>query len=128
MDPITLIVTALTAGASAGAIDGLKEDIREPAKAAYGRLRDLAMRCFRGNASAEVILMEHQADPETYKAALAKKFAEAGAGKDPHLVAAAKVLMELVDQDGVKSGKYNVMMEDSKGVQIGDGNLQVNKF
>jgi len=43
-------------------------------------------------------------------------------------VAAARALMELVDQNGAKSGEYNVVMKDSKGVQIGDGNLQINKF
>jgi RIP homotypic interaction motif (RHIM)-containing protein len=128
MDPITLIVTALGAGASAGAVDGLKSDVREAAKAAYGRLHDLAKRRFRGNASAEVVLAEYRADPETYKAPLIKKLAETDAGDDADLVAAAGAFMEFLDQQGAKSGKYNVTIKDSKGVQIGDGNLQINKF
>ncbi|HEY6788182.1 MAG TPA: hypothetical protein VI365_12825 [Trebonia sp.] len=128
MDPITLIVAALAAGASAGAIDALKDDVKESARAAYGRLRDLVRRRLRGNASAEVILAEHNADPKIYEAPLAKKLAEAGAGDDTELVAAAKALMELVDQKGAKSGKYNVTIRDSKGVQVGDGNLQINTF
>jgi hypothetical protein len=53
---------------------------------------------------------------------------EAGAAQDDDLVAAAKALLELIDQSGPKSGKYNVKIKDSKGVQVGDGNLQVNKF
>jgi hypothetical protein len=128
MDPITLIVAALAAGASAGAIDALKDDVKESARAAYGRLRDLVRRRFRGNTSAEVILAEHEADPRIYEAPLAKKLAEAGAGDDTELVAVAKALMELVDQKGAKSGKYNVTITDSKGVQVGDGNLQINTF
>ena len=36
--------------------------------------------------------------------------------------------MELVDQAGAKSGKYNVTIKDSEGIQVGDGNFQVNKF
>jgi hypothetical protein len=36
--------------------------------------------------------------------------------------------MELIDQAGAKSGKYNVTVRDSKGVQVGDGNIQVNRF
>ena len=28
----------------------------------------------------------------------------------------------------VESGKYNVTIKGSKGVQVGDGNLQVNKW
>jgi hypothetical protein len=128
MEPITLIVTALAAGASAGAIDALKDDVKGLVRAAYGRLHNLVMRCFHGNASAEVILAEHEADAETYETPLAKKLAEAGAGDDAALVSAARALMELVDPKGSKSGKYNVTIKDSKGVQVGDRNLQINSF
>jgi RIP homotypic interaction motif len=128
MDSTTLIVTALAAGASAGALDGLSDDVREAAKAAYRRLHYLVKRCFRGNPSAEVILYEHEADPKTYEAQLAKKLAEAGADNDVDLVAAARALMELVDQEGAKSGRYHVVINNSKGVQVGDNNVQVNRF
>jgi RIP homotypic interaction motif len=128
MDPITLIVAALAAGASAGVIDALKDNAKDAAKAAYGKLHDLVGRRFRGNVGAELILAEHQADPETYAAPLAKKLAEAGAGDDADVVAAAEALLELVDQAGAKSGKYNVTIKGSKGVQVGDGNFQVNRF
>jgi hypothetical protein len=92
----------------------------------YAKLHGLVRQRFRGNPSAEIILSEHQADPETYAAPLAKKLTEAGV--DAELVATAKALMELVDQAGARSGKYNVTVKDSKGVQVGDGNIQVNKF
>ena len=128
MDEVSLILTALAAGATGGALDALKDDVKDKAHAAYAKLRDLVKRRFRGNAGAEVILSEHQADPETYAAPLGKKLAEAGAGSDAELVATARALMELVDQAGARSGKYNVTIKDSKGVQVGDGNIQVNKF
>lgn len=128
MEPITLIVTALAAGASAGAIDGLKDSAKDAAKTTYGKLHELVKRRFRGNTGAEVVLAEHQTDPETYEAPLAKKLAESGAGDDTDLVATAKTLMELLDQPGAKSGKYSVTIKDSKGVQVGDGNLQINSF
>lgn len=128
MEPITLILTALATGASAGALDVLKDDVKDKAKAAYERLHDLVGQRFRGNPSAEIMLSEHQADPETYAVPLAKKLSEAGAGDDAELVATARALMELLDQAGARSGKYNVTVKDSKGVQVGDGNLQVNKF
>lgn len=128
MEEITLIVTALATGASAGALDVLKDDVKDRAKAAYEKLHGLVSRRFRGNPGAEVILSEHQADPETYSAPLAKKLTAAGAGADAELVAAARALMELVDQSGAASGKYNVTVTDSKGVMVGDGNFQVNKF
>jgi hypothetical protein len=128
MEEISLILTALATGASAGALDALKDDVKDKAKAACVKLRDLVKRRFRGNDSAEIILSEYLADPETYAAPLAKKLAEAGAASDVELVATAKAVMELVDQAGARSGKYNVTIKDSKGVQVGDGNIQVNKF
>jgi hypothetical protein len=128
MDPITLIVAALAAGVSAGAIDALKDNAKEAAKAANGKLRDLVRRRFRGNASAEVILAEHQADPETYAAPLAKKLTEAGAADDTDLIAAAKALMELVDKAGARAGQYNVAIHGGQGIQIGDHNTQTNTF
>jgi|SRR5579862_6590825 len=128
MDPITLIVTALAAGASAGVIDGLKDDVKESVRATYEKLQHLTKRCFRGDTSAEVILYKYRADPKTYEAPLVEKLAGVGAGDDADLVASARALMELVDQEDAKSGKYDVMIKHAKGVQVGDGNLQINKF
>jgi hypothetical protein len=128
MDQITLIVTALAAGASAGTIDALRDDVKESAKASYRKLHDLVKRRFTGNARAEAVLAKYQGDPKTWEAPLAKELADAGADDDADLAAAARALMELVDQNGAESGKYNVTIKDSKGVQVGDDNLQINTF
>lgn len=128
MEPITLIVTALAAGASSGAIEGLADSLKENAKAAFMRLHELVRRRFQGNTGAELILSEYRADPDTYEAPLAKNLSEMGAADDPELVAAAKALMEILDQEGASSGKYNVSIKNSKGVMIGDGNIQNNTF
>jgi roadblock/LC7 domain-containing protein len=128
MEPIALIVTALAAGASSGVIEGLAGTVKENANAAFAKLLKLTRRRFKGNASAEVILSEHQNDPAAYEAPLAKKLAGAGAADDTELLAAAMALMELLDQSGANSGKYNVTIKGSKGVQVGDGNSQFNKF
>jgi hypothetical protein len=128
MEPITLILAALAAGASSGVLDSLKDSAKEAATAAYQRVHDLVRQRFRGNASAEVMLAEHQADPETYAGPLAKKLSQAGAADDTELVAAATALMELIDQTGAKAGKYNVTMSNVQGAQVCDGNTQVNHF
>jgi hypothetical protein len=128
MEEVSLILTALAAGATGGALDALKDDVKDKAKTAYVKLHGLVRHRFQGNASAEVILFEHQADPQTYAAPLAKKLTEAGAGGDAELVAAARALMKLVDGTGARSGKYIVTIRDSKGIQVGDGSIQVNKF
>jgi hypothetical protein len=36
--------------------------------------------------------------------------------------------MELIDQRGAASGKHNVTVKVSNGVQAGDGNVRVSKF
>ena len=126
MEPVTLIVTALAAGAGAGALDALKDDVKEMAKAAYARLRGLATKRLSGRPHGELALAEHETAPGKWEALLAAELTEAGAARDDELVAAAKALMELVGPAG--AGKYNVTIKDSKGFQVGDGNVQVNKF
>jgi hypothetical protein len=130
MDPITLILTALAAGASAGAIDELKDEAKEKAKAAYGKLRDLVTRRFReaGTPNAEGTLADYEDDPETYEKGLSKKLTAAGADNDTDILAAAEALLDLVGQQSSTAGKYNVTITGSKGVQFGDHNTQTNTF
>ena len=128
MDPITLIVTALVAGAASGALDEVKDGAKAGVKTAYAKLRGLAQRRVAGNQSAEGALAEIEADPDTWRAPLAAKLSQLGAADDTDLVAAAKAFMDLIDVAGAKGGKYNVTIKDSKGVQVGDGNIQVNRF
>lgn len=47
---------------------------------------------------------------------------------DDALVATTKALMDLVDQAGAKSGKYDVTILGSTGVQVGDNSVQINRF
>lgn len=128
MDAIALIVTALATGASAGALEALKDDVTDKAKAAYAELRGLARKRVADQPGAELVLAEHEADPATWAAPLAKKLSDAGAADDADLVEAAKALMDLVDAAGARVGKYNVTIRDSHGVQVGDQNIQVNRF
>jgi hypothetical protein len=130
MESITLILTALAAGASAGALDTLKDEAKEAVRAAYGKLRGLISKRFReaSTANGEEILAEYEADPESYEKGLGKKLAEADAGTDQALLAAANALLELLDQQGGKSSKYNVTITGSQGVQVGDHGTQTNTF
>ena len=128
MEPVTLILTALAAGASAGTLDALKDDVKEKVKAAYAKLHGLVKKRVSGRPHGELALAEYESAQNKREGLLTAELAEAGAAQDDDLVAAAKALMELVDQTGAKSGKYNVTIKDSNGVQVGDGNFQVNKF
>lgn len=128
MDPTTLIVTALATGASAGAIEALKDDLKDAAKAAYAKLRGLARKRVAGRPDGELALERHETAPQKWESVLAGELIEAGAAGDADLVAAAKALMELVDEAGARVGKYNVTVKDSKGVQVGNHNIQFNRF
>jgi hypothetical protein len=81
---------------------------------------------FAGRAKAELILAEHETDPETWKAPLVAELSQTEVNAD--LVMAAQALMNLIDTEGSRSGKYNLDVRDSQGVQVGDGNVQNNNF
>lgn len=130
MDPMTLILSALAAGASAGGIDELQDEAKALVKAAYGKLRDLLGERFRkaGTPHAEGTLADYEDDPETYEKGLSKKLTAAGADTDDGILSAAQALLDLAGKQGLKADRYNVTITGSKGVQVGDHNNQTNTF
>src|SRR5689334_20841802 len=99
MDPITLIVTALAAGAALG----LKDTASTAVTDAYAGLKALVTRKLAGRPAADVVLSGHEKAPETWQAPLIAELSEAGADHDPGLVAAAQALMSLVDEAGTRA-------------------------
>jgi hypothetical protein len=124
MDPITLIVTALAAGAALG----VKNTASAAIKDSYTGLKALVHRRLAARPDAELVLARHQQAPETWRAPLMEELNQAGAGHDANLVAAAEALMRLVDAAGARNGKYTIDARGAQGVQIGDGNQQSNVF
>jgi hypothetical protein len=124
MDPVTLIVTAL----AAGAVLGLKDTSSAAVKDAYAWLKALAVKRFAGRAGGELVLARHAAAPAAWEGSLSAELTAAGADRDGDLVAAAQALMKLADEAGFRLGKYSVDMRDSQGVQVGDQNIQHNVF
>jgi hypothetical protein len=124
MDPVTLIVTALAAGAASALQDGASAAVKD----AYARLKVLVTKRFANRPKGELVLTEHQAAPQIWEAPLAAELSAASAAGDADLVAAAQALMSLVDEAGARSGKYLVAVRDSQGVQVGDHNTQTNTF
>jgi hypothetical protein len=124
MDPITLIVTALAAGAAQGLKDSASSAVRD----AYARLKALVKRRLASRQDGEVVLARHEEAPETWQAPLMAELREVGADHDADLAAAAQALMILVDQAGARAGKYTVDTRGAQGVQIGDHTRQKNVF
>ena len=110
MDPITLIVTALAAGAAMGITDSTSSAVKE----AYVGLKALAKKRLAGRPDAQVVLVRHENDPKTWQRPLMAELAEAAADRDRDLVVAAQALMNLVDSAGASAGKYTV---DVRGAQ-----------
>ncbi len=123
MDPITLIVTALAAGAALGVQDTAAAMVKD----VYASLKALVRRRLGGDPGAEMVLARHEQAPETWHAPLMAELARAGAEGDGDLIAAAKALLDLVGKAG-EAGKYAVDVRGAQGVQIGDHNRQDNVF
>lgn len=124
MDPVTLIVTALAAGAASA----LQDDAKSAVSAALARLRALAGKRLSARPAGQVVLAQHEQAPDVYGKPLEHELTQAGAAADPEMAAAARELMKLLDAAGSAAGKYDVTVQDSSGVQVGDDNTQVNHF
>ena len=124
MDPVTLIVTALAAGAASA----LQDDAKSAVSSALARLRALAGSRLSARPAGQVVLAQHEQAPDVYGTPLEHELTQAGAAADPELVNAARELMKLLDAVGSAAGRYTVTVQDSSGVQVGDHNTQVNHF
>ncbi|MCW2910551.1 MAG: hypothetical protein JWL68_5340 [Actinomycetia bacterium] len=102
MDPITLIVTALAAGARA-----THRDAPPPALAdAHAELVTFARQRLSGRPNGGMVLRQHAEDPARWARPLAKALAAEGADGDAGLVAAAQAVLRLTDEPGSSRGKY----------------------
>jgi len=124
MDPVTLIVTALAAGAASA----LQDDAKGSVKAALTRLRTLARKRLSRQPGGEFVLTQHEKTPDIYGTPLEHELRESGATGDPDLISVAQELMKLLDEQGTAAGKYAVTVHNSAGVQVGDHNTQVTHF
>ncbi len=109
MDPISLIIAALVAGAAKAAGDAAPD--------AYKGLKALIKSKFAGKPKSEMVLEEHEQDPETYEAPLKKKLAEAGADKDEEIIKKAESLLKQLKPEEAATiiQNYNVS-GDVKGI------------
>jgi len=116
MDPVTLIVTALGAGALKGTGEAAAAVVRD----AYVALRSLVSSRLAGTPSADLVLVKHETDPETFEKPLVKLVRDAGLARDQAVIAAATQLLDLLDASGSRAGKYTVDVRSSHGTVIGD--------
>jgi hypothetical protein len=107
MDPVTIILSALTVGATAA----LQETAGVAIKDAYQGLTSLIKKKFNKDLKATAALDGHSEDPTTWQKPLEKSIRETGADNDKEILAAAQKLLELIKSQK-SSPKYDV---DIKG-------------
>jgi len=116
MDPISMIVSALTAGAVAA----LQETAGTAINDAYQGLISLVKKKFGKDTKAVTALEGHAEDPDTWQKPLEKSIQESGAAEDKDVLEAAQKLLELV-QSTQSSSKYDIKIEgDVQGLVQGD--------
>jgi hypothetical protein len=116
MDPISLIIAALAAGAMAGVRDTAGQAVMD----AYTGLKALVRRRFAGNQEAETALDQSERLPESDHPQLAQHLRAAGAASDEELIRGAQALLRQADPAGARAGKYDVRIMGGKGIVVGD--------
>ena len=116
MDPVTIIISALVAGAAAA----VKDTTSQAAKDAYSGLKTLIQKRFAGKPEAEMSLAQHEKKPTIWEAPLKDALVETGAEKDQAILQSAEKLLKLVQPQQVGTGKYSVQIGEAQGVVVGD--------
>ena len=112
MDPISLIVTAMVAGAAAGA----KPTAEKAVKDAYEGIKAFIKRKFE-KVSGDVT--EVDAPSEARREVLKEDLRKAGAGEDPDLLTQAKALLEVVSKMSSKEASgIGVNLEEVKAANL----------
>jgi hypothetical protein len=125
MDPMTLILTALGAGAAAGGQAIASDAIKD----AYTGLKTLIQRKLSGNSSAELALTKHAADPTKWESSLRKALVQVHVDQDEDIIEAAQRVMEQINPQQAEMGKYNLQVTgDVQGINQGDYNTITQTF
>lgn len=119
MEPVSLVVAALVAGAAAGITDTTATVVSD----AYRALKNLVIGCFqRGGLPEETgqELIAGAGDGDGSRAALERQLSVVQV--DEPTAQAAQKLLDLLEQAG--GGKFHVELNNNTGVQVGDHNQQ----
>ncbi|MFL5625735.1 MAG: hypothetical protein ACJ788_09100 [Ktedonobacteraceae bacterium] len=117
MDPLSLILAAITAGATASAKDTASAAIKD----SYQGLKALIQRKFEGKPTAQAALVEYEEDPETYEKPLKKALLETHMDTEHDVVETAQRVLTLIQPQQAAMGKYNIQNTGTvQGQIVGD--------
>lgn len=103
MDPITLILNALTAGAAAS----IQSTTSDAVKDLYNGLKTRIQHKLSGKQNAELVLSEYESDPETWETPLKKVLTQEQIDREQDILAAARSLILQINPQQDVSIKYS---------------------
>lgn len=133
MEPISMIVGALALGAA----KALKGTANEAVQDSYKGLKTAVIHHWKKHAGgdenklaqeANILIESFENDPDIFLAPLEKKISTMIPKPTPELIEKAQDLHKILDEEGFNAGKYNINVNHSQGVQVGDNNTQTNNF
>jgi hypothetical protein len=124
LEPVSLVIGALAAGAANGVGDTASTVVKD----AYAALKSAIAARLGRKPAAEAELARHARDPDTYEESLRRHLLDARVADDRRIVELAQTLLRLTDETGFMAGKYEVNLPGAKGTQVGDHNTQFNRF
>ena len=120
MGPLTVIISALTAGAAASA----KDVVAQVVKDGYAGLKTLVVRRFgqKGDVEAALEGVEKKPDSEARQAVLKEELEKAGAAQDAEVVRQAQALLAVLQEHGLVAGpSYQATLKGSGAIAQGPG-------
>lgn len=125
MDPVSLVVAALTAGAAAGLSSAASSAVTD----AYAQLQRLAAARLRTWRPGSERVLDRPWEPtQEAEDGLRSLLTDAGAADDWVLVSSAQELLGLVRPVATASRGLPVDLRGASGIQVGDHNVQHNIF
>ena len=131
MDPLTMIVSTLAAGALAG----LKPTAEQVVKDAYASVKSLIQRKY---SKVDLTQLERKPESETKRESVREDLIDAGAEGDAELLARIKVLLDTLEKHApnagaaigvnlkdVKAGAFNLVEVNSEGTGV---NIEKGEF
>ena len=119
VDPVTVVISALAAGAARG----VKDSATTAVKNVYTGLQSLLVERFRGKPDAEVALRGHEVDPQAWEAMLVDHVQQVGV--DEQMLRLAQWLL---DEIASPAPTNTIHADRIQGFQQGNQNTQTNTF
>ena len=116
IDPISLIITALVAGATAAA----KDTAEQANKDVYKGLKDLIKKKFIDDSFGQGIVDGKPEEIKQVEGLLKDKLAQSGADKDVEIIKLAQELLEKENSEESAAGKFIIKAQDSNIGVVGD--------